>query len=87
MRAPQKTLAVVDHKTGWRVPGSAIRDQLGLVARLDLEPEDYFDYQFNRPTVALDETVERPERTVAARHVLAACAPRELDRLLGLRTP
>lgn len=44
---------------GWNDAGEAasgavraVRDQLGLVARLEVEPEDYFDYQFNRPTVS-----------------------------------
>ena len=51
---------------GWNDAGEAasgavraIRDQLGLVTRVELEPEDYFDYQFNRPTVALDESGAR----------------------------
>lgn len=44
---------------GWNDAGEAasgavraVRDQLGLVTRLEVEPEDYFDYQFNRPTVS-----------------------------------
>jgi hypothetical protein len=51
---------------GWNDAGEAasgaaraIRDQLQLVPVVELEPEDYFDYQFNRPTVALDENGDR----------------------------
>jgi len=45
---------------GWNDAGEAasgaaraVRDQLGLVERLEVEPEDYFDYQFNRPTISM----------------------------------
>lgn len=51
---------------GWNDAGEAasgavraIRDQLGLVPRLEVEPEDYFDYQFNRPEVSLGENGAR----------------------------
>ena len=51
---------------GWNDAGEAasgaaraIRDQLELIAIVDLEPEDYFDYQFNRPTVSMDEEGDR----------------------------
>ncbi|GAA2084306.1 filament polymerization regulator ParJ [Pseudolysinimonas kribbensis] len=51
---------------GWNDAGDAasnaarmVRDQLELVAISDLEPEDYFDYQFNRPTSVLDEDGNR----------------------------
>ena len=51
---------------GWNDAGeaasgavSALRDQLELVPLVDVEPEDYFDYQFNRPTVSIDENGER----------------------------
>ena len=51
---------------GWNDAGEAasgaaraIRDQLELVPVVELEPEDYFDYQFNRPTVSIDETGDR----------------------------
>jgi len=51
---------------GWNDAGEAasgavraLRDQLELVPLVELEPEDYFDYQFNRPTVSLDESGER----------------------------
>ncbi|HWH26030.1 MAG TPA: PAC2 family protein [Pseudolysinimonas sp.] len=51
---------------GWNDAGeaasgaaTALRDQLELVPLVELEPEDYFDYQFNRPTVALDENGDR----------------------------
>lgn len=47
---------------GWNDAGEAasgavraLRDQLGLVSRLEVEPEDYFDHQFNRPTVSTTE--------------------------------
>jgi hypothetical protein len=46
---------------GWNDAGEAastavraLRDQLGLVPLAEVEPEDYFDYQFNRPISALD---------------------------------
>jgi len=51
---------------GWNDAGEAasgvaraVRDQFGLVPRLEVEPEDYFDYQFNRPTVSTDENGRR----------------------------
>ena len=51
---------------GWNDAGEAasgaaraIRDQLELQPILELEPEDYFDYQFNRPTVSVDEAGDR----------------------------
>ena len=51
---------------GWNDAGEAasnaaraIRDQLELQPILELEPEDYFDYQFNRPTVSNDENGDR----------------------------
>ena len=51
---------------GWNDAGEAastavqtLRDQLELVAIADLEPEDYFDYQFNRPVVAVDDSGDR----------------------------
>ena len=51
---------------GWNDAGEAasgaaraVRDQLGLVERLEVEPEDYFDYQFNRPTISTDEAGRR----------------------------
>ena len=51
---------------GWNDAGEAasnaaraLRDQLDLVAIADLEPEDYFDYQFNRPTSVLDDDGNR----------------------------
>lgn len=47
---------------GWNDAGEAasgtaraVRDQLDLATRLELEPEDYFDYQFNRPTVVVED--------------------------------
>ena len=46
---------------GWNDAGEAasgavraVRDHLGLVSRLEIEPEDYFDYQLNRPTISTD---------------------------------
>ncbi len=51
---------------GWNDAGEAatgavraLRDQLELVPIADLEPEDYFDYQFNRPTTSIDEDGNR----------------------------
>ena len=51
---------------GWNDAGEAasgavraVRDQLGLVPRLEVEPEDYFDYQFNRPEVSTNDAGER----------------------------
>ncbi len=51
---------------GWNDAGEAasgavraLRDQLELVPRLELDPEDYFDYQFNRPVVSLDDNGDR----------------------------
>jgi hypothetical protein len=51
---------------GWNDAGEAasgaaraIREQLELQPIVELEPEDYFDYQFNRPTVSIDEAGDR----------------------------
>lgn len=51
---------------GWNDAGEAastavrtLRDQLGLVPIVEVEPEDYFDYQFNRPVSTFDEKGER----------------------------
>ena len=51
---------------GWNDAGEAasgavrtLREQLELGPILEIEPEDYFDYQFNRPTVALDDAGRR----------------------------
>jgi hypothetical protein len=51
---------------GWNDAGEAasgavraVRDQLGLMPRLEIEPEDYFDYQFNRPSVSTNDDGER----------------------------
>lgn len=51
---------------GWNDAGEAassavrrLRDQLGLVPFVELEPEDYFDFQFNRPVIAFDDAGER----------------------------
>ncbi len=51
---------------GWNDAGEAasgavrvLRAQLEVESLLEIEPEDYFDYQFNRPTVALDESGNR----------------------------
>jgi predicted ATP-grasp superfamily ATP-dependent carboligase len=47
---------------GWNDAGEAasnavrtLKDQLALHPVAEVDPEDYFDYQFNRPSVALDE--------------------------------
>lgn len=51
---------------GWNDAGEAasssartLRDQFGLVPLRSLDPEAYFDYQFNRPTSSYDETGKR----------------------------
>ena len=51
---------------GWNDAGEAasgavntLKEQLEVLPILEVEPEDYFDYQFNRPTVALDENGRR----------------------------
>lgn len=62
---------------GWNDAGeaasgavAAVRDQLDLVPRLDIEPEDYFDYQFNRPSISTDgdgnRVLEWPRITLSA---------------------
>lgn len=47
---------------GWNDAGEAatgavrtLKDQLDVYPIAEIDPEDYFDYQFNRPTVATDE--------------------------------
>jgi hypothetical protein len=47
---------------GWNDAGDAasgvvqtLREQLDVYPIAEVDPEDYFDYQFNRPTVAADE--------------------------------
>ncbi len=47
---------------GWNDAGEAatgavrlLEEQLQLAPVLEIDPEDYFDYQFNRPTIAMDE--------------------------------
>jgi hypothetical protein len=51
---------------GWNDAGEAasgvvqtLRDQLDVYALAEVDPEDYFDYQFNRPTVETDEDAVR----------------------------
>jgi len=51
---------------GWNDAGEAasgavrtLKEQLDLVPLTEVDPEDYFDYQFNRPTVALDDDGNR----------------------------
>ncbi len=51
---------------GWNDAGEAastavrtLRDQLRLVPLVEVEPEDYFDYQFNRPVSTFDENGDR----------------------------
>ncbi len=51
---------------GWNDAGEAasgavklLRDQLELVPIAHVDPEDYFDYQFNRPSVELDDDGNR----------------------------
>ncbi|MCU1552057.1 MAG: hypothetical protein JWR36_2617 [Glaciihabitans sp.] len=47
---------------GWNDAGEAasgvirtLKDELNVYPIAEVDPEDYFDYQFNRPTVAVDE--------------------------------
>jgi hypothetical protein len=65
---PNGRLLVVAFE-GWNDAGEAassvidtLREQSDFVPLHEVEPEDYFDYQFNRPTVALDETGRRELR-------------------------
>ena len=51
---------------GWNDAGEAasgalrtLKEQLDLVAVAEIEPEDYFDFQFNRPTVVHDDAGNR----------------------------
>jgi hypothetical protein len=51
---------------GWNDAGEAasgavrtLREQLDLVPLTEVDPEDYFDYQFNRPLAALDDDGNR----------------------------
>ena len=51
---------------GWNDAGEAasgavrtLREQLDLVPLTEVDSEDYFDYQFNRPTAALDDDGNR----------------------------
>jgi predicted ATP-grasp superfamily ATP-dependent carboligase len=51
---------------GWNDAGdaasgavSALKDLLDVEPIAEVDPEDYFDYQFNRPTVALDDDGNR----------------------------
>ena len=51
---------------GWNDAGEAasgvvqtLRDQLEVVPIAEVDPEDYFDYQFNRPTVETDDEGNR----------------------------
>lgn len=51
---------------GWNDAGEAasgavrtLKDQLELYPIAEVDPEDYFDYQFNRPSVAADEAGNR----------------------------
>jgi predicted ATP-grasp superfamily ATP-dependent carboligase len=51
---------------GWNDAGEAasgavrtLMDQLELSSIAEVDPEDYFDYQFNRPTIGVDENGNR----------------------------
>jgi hypothetical protein len=51
---------------GWNDAGEAasgavrtLKEQLDLYPIADIDPEDYFDYQFNRPSVAFDDDGNR----------------------------
>ncbi len=71
MRVPDTTVftsgrILVVAFEGWNDAGEAasgaidvLRDQLEVYPIAEVEPEDYFDYQFNRPMVERDEHGER----------------------------
>lgn len=71
----QRKLLVVAFE-GWNDAGEAasgavrmLEEQLDVVPVLEIEPEDYFDYQFNRPTIAMDEAgVRRIEWPAVTMH-------------------
>lgn len=51
---------------GWNDAGEAasgavrtLKEQLALYPIAEIDPEDYFDYQFNRPSVAMDDDGNR----------------------------
>ncbi|MDQ1542859.1 MAG: hypothetical protein QOK08_497, partial [Actinomycetota bacterium] len=51
---------------GWNDAGEAasgvvntLKDELDVYPLAEVDPEDYFDYQFNRPTVAADDEGNR----------------------------
>lgn len=75
---------------GWNDAGEAasgvvrtLRDQFDARKIVSVDPEDYFDYQFSRPTVALDDDGNRrldwPEATLYS----AQAEGRPLHLLLG----
>ncbi|NEM90059.1 PAC2 family protein [Galbitalea soli] len=60
---------------GWNDAGEAasgairtLKDELGVSPIAQVDPEDYFDYQFNRPTVTTDDD---GARTIVWPHVTA----------------
>jgi len=78
---------------GWNDAGEAasgavksLRDQLDVVTLLALEPEDYFDYQFNRPLIGFDDEGKRqlvwPSITLSG-PLDADAAPDSVYLLLG----
>jgi hypothetical protein len=78
---------------GWNDAGEAasgavksLRDQLEVVPLLALEPEDYFDYQFNRPLIGFDDEGKRqlvwPSITLSG-PLDADAAPDSVYLLLG----
>jgi len=79
---------------GWNDAGEAasgavrtLKDQLNVSPIVEVDPEDYFDYQFNRPTVALDEEGARgivwPSVTAYGPDELAAGPGSNVYLLLG----
>lgn len=79
---------------GWNDAGEAasgavrtLKDQLNVSPIVEVDPEDYFDYQFNRPNVALDEEGARgivwPSVTVYGPDELAAGPGSNVYLLLG----
>jgi hypothetical protein len=79
---------------GWNDAGEAasgavrtLKDQLNVSPIAEVDPEDYFDYQFNRPTVALDDDGARgivwPSVTAYGPDALASGPGSNVYLLLG----
>ncbi|MFD1713319.1 PAC2 family protein [Amnibacterium flavum] len=75
---------------GWNDAGEAasgavtmLRDALGLVALHEADPEQYFDYQFTRPVIYVDDEGKRrlrwPSATVFGPPTSGAVLPRSIE--------